>query len=200
MSPDHIDLIFLWHAVNGNWTNWGAWTPCTKTCGLSYRKRSRSCTNPPPRYGGSGCNGKNDQVERCVGRACKLTVHYSLFDSFPDNTCTHLANCQVFGFPSSGSSAITLSTWRGIQIDRRTERTGETQVPCKHISVLLHTLNTSRLSYVLIMNRSKNADILYLIKSRLSHPSLLSFIRLPTIFDSSSKVTLTWYLRNLTFC
>ncbi|KAJ7352817.1 Hemicentin-1 [Desmophyllum pertusum] len=51
--------------INGNWTSWGAWTPCTKTCGLSYRKRSRSCTNPPPQYNGSGCGGKNDQVERC---------------------------------------------------------------------------------------------------------------------------------------
>ncbi|KAJ7352814.1 hypothetical protein OS493_033624 [Desmophyllum pertusum] len=51
--------------INGNWTSWGAWTRCTKTCGLSYRKRSRSCTNPPPQYNGSGCDGKNDQVERC---------------------------------------------------------------------------------------------------------------------------------------
>ncbi|XP_022785409.1 A disintegrin and metalloproteinase with thrombospondin motifs adt-1-like [Stylophora pistillata] len=56
--------------VDGNWTSWGAWTSCTKTCGLSYRKRSRSCANPPPQYGGSGCVGLNDQVERCKDKPC----------------------------------------------------------------------------------------------------------------------------------
>ena len=58
-------------AVDGNWTGWGAWTSCTKTCGLGYRKRSRSCANPPPQYGGSGCVGLNDQVEHCKDKSCK---------------------------------------------------------------------------------------------------------------------------------
>lgn len=58
-------------AVDGNWTSWGAWTSCTKTCGQSYRKRSRSCANPPPQYGGSGCVGLNDQVEHCKDKPCK---------------------------------------------------------------------------------------------------------------------------------
>ncbi|XP_044178030.1 A disintegrin and metalloproteinase with thrombospondin motifs adt-1-like isoform X2 [Acropora millepora] len=58
--------------INGNWTNWGPWTPCTKTCGSSYRKRSRSCANPPPQFGGNGCNGKNDQVERCTRASCDV--------------------------------------------------------------------------------------------------------------------------------
>lgn len=57
--------------VDGNWTSWGAWSQCTKTCGLSYRKRSRSCTDPAPQYGGGGCDGQNDQVERCTGKPCK---------------------------------------------------------------------------------------------------------------------------------
>ncbi|XP_027059146.1 coadhesin-like isoform X4 [Pocillopora damicornis] len=56
--------------VDGNWTSWGAWTSCTKTCGLGYRKRSRSCANPPPQYGGSGCVGLNDQVEHCKDKSC----------------------------------------------------------------------------------------------------------------------------------
>ena len=42
-----------------------------QTCGLSYKKRSRSCTELSPQYGGSGCNGTNEQVEHCVGKDCK---------------------------------------------------------------------------------------------------------------------------------
>ena len=42
-----------------------------QTCRLSYKKRSRSCTEPSPQYGGSGCDGTNEQVERCVGKDCK---------------------------------------------------------------------------------------------------------------------------------
>ncbi|XP_068697131.1 A disintegrin and metalloproteinase with thrombospondin motifs adt-1-like [Montipora foliosa] len=58
--------------VNGNWTSWSSWTPCTKTCGLSYRKRSRSCTNPRPQYGGNGCDGTNEEVGRCTRQACDI--------------------------------------------------------------------------------------------------------------------------------
>ena len=32
--------------IDGNWDDWSAWTPCTRTCGGGVKSRQRYCTNP----------------------------------------------------------------------------------------------------------------------------------------------------------
>eukprot|EP00121_Abeoforma_whisleri_P006268 Awhi_evm1s5697 len=44
--------------INGEWTIWTI-SSCTVTCGHGTRTKSRTCTNPPPQYGGDGCAGSN---------------------------------------------------------------------------------------------------------------------------------------------
>lgn len=47
---------------NGGWSDWGSWN---KTCG-SPRTRSRSCNNPTPYCGGSGCGGSStERTDTC---------------------------------------------------------------------------------------------------------------------------------------
>ena len=42
--------------VNGNFTEWTAWSECTAGCGVDVnRTRTRSCTNPAPQFSGSAC-------------------------------------------------------------------------------------------------------------------------------------------------
>ena len=60
----------IYSAVDGNWTVWGDWELCSVTCGGGAQSRSRTCTNPPPRYGGRDCTGDSNDVRSCNDHPC----------------------------------------------------------------------------------------------------------------------------------
>lgn len=57
--------------VNGEWTEWSSFSTCTKTCGYDgNQQRSRSCTNPRPRYDGEDCDGPDYSERSCPNSPC----------------------------------------------------------------------------------------------------------------------------------
>ncbi|XP_065103041.1 properdin-like [Paramisgurnus dabryanus] len=50
--------------VEGGWSEWGDWQPCSVTCENGIKKRQRTCTNPPPQCGAS-CNGPAEETADC---------------------------------------------------------------------------------------------------------------------------------------
>ena len=64
-------------SVNGGWTNFGSWSECTKTCGKGLQTRTRTCTNPAPKYGGADCTGNAEERKYCNYQSCKLYVKFS---------------------------------------------------------------------------------------------------------------------------
>ncbi|XP_078378153.1 SCO-spondin-like isoform X5 [Oculina patagonica] len=58
--------------VDGNWTAWGDWDLCSVTCAGGTQSRSRTCTNPPPQYGGQECTGKSKDVRSCNEVSCPI--------------------------------------------------------------------------------------------------------------------------------
>ncbi|KAL9972469.1 hypothetical protein ACROYT_G018776 [Oculina patagonica] len=77
--------------VNGGWSSWNSWTSCNKSCGTGVQKRSRSCTNPPRRYGGSYCYGSSSKEQQCNKQPCPVDGGWSSwFVSTPCNvTCAN---------------------------------------------------------------------------------------------------------------
>ncbi|KAK3743252.1 hypothetical protein QZH41_017056, partial [Actinostola sp. cb2023] len=46
-------------AINGDWGDWGAYTPCSRTCGGGVQHRTRECNNPRPQNHGKYCPGSS---------------------------------------------------------------------------------------------------------------------------------------------
>ena len=42
---------------DGEWSEWGGWSECSKTCGGGVQYRERNCSNPAPANGGKECEG-----------------------------------------------------------------------------------------------------------------------------------------------
>ena len=74
--------------MDGNWTEWRAWGPCSLTCGGGSQDRTRSCTNPPPAFGGANCVGKRKEFRVCNNIPCPGVIK-SIF-IFYIQKCTQL--------------------------------------------------------------------------------------------------------------
>ena len=68
----NLFLIFFSRLVNGGYTEWNSWTPCSVTCGRGIKKRQRFCTNPEPAYGGVACGhlGSGEEIVQCYDVNC----------------------------------------------------------------------------------------------------------------------------------
>ncbi|GIY13520.1 hypothetical protein CDAR_68362 [Caerostris darwini] len=63
--------------VSGEWGNWMDWTPCSSSCGVGVRKRSRICDNPKPQFGGSDCIGDGIETDSCLILKCPVDGGWS---------------------------------------------------------------------------------------------------------------------------
>jgi len=56
--------------LDGGWSDWSGWSPCSKSCDTGEHQRTRSCTNPPPTNGGTDCNGHSEETKECNTEKC----------------------------------------------------------------------------------------------------------------------------------
>lgn len=67
-------LFSLSFLVHGNYSMWSNWGTCSVSCGPGVKKRTRTCTNPEPEYGGLTCRerdlGSNMEPAKCNLGAC----------------------------------------------------------------------------------------------------------------------------------
>ena len=56
--------------VDGGFTEWSAFGPCSTSCGPGIQVKSRSCTNPPPINNGSDCVGPREESRACNNGPC----------------------------------------------------------------------------------------------------------------------------------
>ena len=73
-------LKTFFFSVDGNWSGWKPWGPCTKSCSGGSQTSSRTCTNPPPTNGGEECRGENERSRDCNTQPCpgKSSVRFGL--------------------------------------------------------------------------------------------------------------------------
>lgn len=66
--------------IDGNYTEWTAWSDCSVTCGGGLQTRSRICSNPAPQNGGKNCNelGPANQTQACNPNPCRPSCSIGL--------------------------------------------------------------------------------------------------------------------------
>ena len=57
-------------AIAGNWGQWSYWGLCSVSCGGGRQYRNRNCDDPPPKNGGEGCEGDDEEEKACNTKAC----------------------------------------------------------------------------------------------------------------------------------
>lgn len=79
--------------VDGVWSEWTPWSPCSYTCksalaepSPSVKYRHRDCSNPAPAFGGSACKGTSYQQEICDVPFCPVDGGWSTFSNW--STCS----------------------------------------------------------------------------------------------------------------
>ncbi len=72
--------------INGAWTEWSNST-CSVTCGKGTKRRTRTCTNPAPKYGGKMCSGPDTKTETCIEypRNCSASVCFDPYTTFSES-------------------------------------------------------------------------------------------------------------------
>ena len=76
--------------VNGGWTSWSRYGPCSVSCGEGLKRRVRECSNPLPQYGGSDCEGPSFEDVQCVtDTVCPVNGGWSLWSDWTmcSSTC-----------------------------------------------------------------------------------------------------------------
>ncbi|CAK9798443.1 Coadhesin (Fragment) [Anthophora quadrimaculata] len=62
-------------SINGMWSSWTVWTPCTSSCGIGTQLRNRMCNNPSPSGNGTVCLGSASEVRQCFTKPCIVKLH-----------------------------------------------------------------------------------------------------------------------------
>ncbi|XP_062577895.1 SCO-spondin-like [Saccostrea cucullata] len=58
--------------VDGGWSDWTGWSPCSVTCGAGVNTRTRACTQPVPMHGGLNCTGADTETHPCNKSDCPV--------------------------------------------------------------------------------------------------------------------------------
>ncbi|XP_033118700.1 tyrosine-protein kinase Shark-like isoform X2 [Anneissia japonica] len=58
--------------VDGGWSNYTDWSPCSVSCTGGIQTRNRTCTNPAPENGGADCVGDSGEEQRCNEQECPI--------------------------------------------------------------------------------------------------------------------------------
>ncbi|XP_052793992.1 SCO-spondin-like [Mya arenaria] len=74
--------------INGGWSEWLDWSPCSENCGYGTSFRKRFCDAPVPQFGGLACDGPDIQELKCdTKKPCPVDGNWTPW--------TDLSSCSV---------------------------------------------------------------------------------------------------------
>lgn len=73
--------------VNGGWSQWSSWSPCSLSCGGGRQHRSRQCNSPAPRGTGRTCLDKGKDWRPCNVAPCVAGGRWSCWSDWTRCDC-----------------------------------------------------------------------------------------------------------------
>lgn len=70
--------------IDGEYTQWSNFSACSKTCDSGIMRRTRSCSNPAPQFGGKHCSvlGYAEEMKTCNDFPCPVDSNYSSWSNY----------------------------------------------------------------------------------------------------------------------
>lgn len=68
--------------INGGWSQFGHYAACSVSCGGGATTRSRTCSNPAPKWGGEDCSGSSTQTSSCNTNPCPVDGSWSAWGAW----------------------------------------------------------------------------------------------------------------------
>ncbi|NWI39330.1 ATS7 metalloproteinase, partial [Picathartes gymnocephalus] len=65
-----VPVGFRPQPIDGGWSSWSSWAPCSRSCGAGVQSAERHCSHPTPKYGGRYCLGERKRFRICNVRRC----------------------------------------------------------------------------------------------------------------------------------
>ncbi|NWS31302.1 ATS7 metalloproteinase, partial [Polioptila caerulea] len=65
-----VPVGFRPEPIDGGWSPWSSWAPCSRSCGAGVQSAERHCSHPTPKYGGRYCLGERKRFRICNVRRC----------------------------------------------------------------------------------------------------------------------------------
>ncbi len=83
-SKMYFTGVFSVKKINGGWSPYSKWKPCTVGCGGGKQTRTRTCTNPVPSGGGLPCVGLPYQLQDCNTNKCIVNGGWSSYGDWTE--------------------------------------------------------------------------------------------------------------------
>ena len=107
-----IVLPFLL-AVDGGWSEWTDWLPCSTSCGTGHSVKHRQCTDPQPQHGGRECGSDNVQYKACKSSPCLGKQNTTTF--FENRICNEISSVALY---ASENKIFLFKPWRNSDFNR----------------------------------------------------------------------------------
>lgn len=89
------------NVVNGGYSPWQEWSPCSETCGNGQQNRMRMCNNPVPSNGGADCIaiglGQPTETKACYLQVCpgRTFILFAILYQSLVKTCCKTGTCWM---------------------------------------------------------------------------------------------------------
>ena len=123
------------HQTCPEWTEWGEWTPCSKSCAGGQRRKFRQCVDNGVTVDESQCTGDHESSEECNTQDCPYWTDWSDWTEC-SKTCGGGSRSKVFVFQALLSTLkhfrVLPSQIRECKIPLALRAAGKnTTVPCE---------------------------------------------------------------------
>ncbi|CAH8660274.1 unnamed protein product [Heterobilharzia americana] len=86
LGEDFSPPALLQVQLDGQWSSWSSWSECSQTCGHGTQSKTRTCTDPAPKYGGAHCFGETTEIRACLVSFCPTDGEWGSWT--PWSACT----------------------------------------------------------------------------------------------------------------